>query len=130
MNQFNQNPPPDSFNHWAEAAAHCAVSSLLELYEKDPQTSREVIINTLADQIMSTLQVHVDCLRATAVKHPNESISAIMVLKEVMALPRVRNALTSKVRTRAFKALHPSYNPFKFLYTTSRGKTYARQNYR
>lgn len=113
-----QNPnrvPKALLNHWAKHAAHRAIARLVQIHDTaQSPPNQDVVLTSVATEITSALQAHVDRQRATgqlANQHP-----ATHLLRELMEDPKVVAAITPEVRRRIDEAIASSANPFASLY--------------
>lgn len=113
-----QNPnrvPKALLNHWAKHAAHRAIARLVQIHDTaQSPPNQDVVLTSVATEITSALQAHVDRHRATgqlANQHPTTHL-----LRELMEDPKVVAAITPEVRRRIDEAIASSTNPFASLY--------------
>ena len=113
-----QNPnrvPKALLNHWAKHAAHRAIARLVQIHDTaESPPNQDVVLTSVATEITSALQAHVDS-RQAAGQFTNHYPST-NILRELMEDPKVVAALTPEVRRRIDEAIAASTNPFAPLY--------------
>lgn len=102
-------------NHWAKHAAHRAIVRLIQIHDTATDLpSQDAVLTSVAAEITSALQAHVDS-RQAAGQFTNHCPST-NILRELMEDPKVVAALTPEVRRRVDEAIAVSTNPFAPLY--------------
>jgi hypothetical protein len=113
--QNSNRVPKVLLNHWAKHAAHRAIARLVQIHDTaQSPPSQDVVLTSVATEITSALQAHVDRNRAAGQltnQHP-----AAHLLRELMEDPKVVAALTPETRRRVDEAIASPANPFAALY--------------